>query len=232
MPEARYEGLAKWYDEFVSGFAEPFASLLAARAADFGKPGDVVVDVGCGTGITFAALWARGLQPIGIDLAADQLRIARERAVGVLRADAAVLPIGDATVRIAVAAFVHTDIEDFSATVADIARVLRADGRFVYVGTHPCFIGPYVNRVAERDDGRVGLRPGYGDTHFVLGTSELKSKVGSRNPALGTFLRAFLDAGLRIESFEELDTQARPWVPEPEDQTVVPWNILLVAAKS
>jgi hypothetical protein len=91
-------------------------------------------------------------------------------------------------------------------------------------------------RTTERDVRGLVVQPGYGDTRPVFdgsgGTSGLKSRVGSRNLPLAAFLGAFLGAGLRIESFEELDTQARPWVAEPDDRTIVPWNILLVAAKS
>jgi hypothetical protein len=37
---------------------------------------------------------------------------------------------------------------------------------------------------------------------------------------------------LRIESLVELGTEARPWVAKPDDETIIPWNILVVAAKS
>src|SRR5437879_104621 len=144
MPEPRYDGVAAWYEELASGFAQPFASVLAARAGDFVGPGGVVLDIGRGTGLHFGALQARGLQPIGVDLSADQLRIANERAVAVVRADAAVLPIRDATIRVAVAAFVHTDIDDFSSAVAEVARVLQSGGRVVYLGIHPCFVGTFI----------------------------------------------------------------------------------------
>jgi hypothetical protein len=37
---------------------------------------------------------------------------------------------------------------------------------------------------------------------------------------------------LRIESLVELGTEARPWVAKLDDETIIPWNILVVAAKS
>jgi SAM-dependent methyltransferase len=235
MPEARYDGFAAWYDELAGGYAETFAGLLAARAAGFAEPRDVVVDVGCGTGLHINALRARGLRPIGVDLSADQLRIAHERTDGVIQADAAGLPLRAEAIPVAVAAFIDRDVDDFASAAAEIARVLQPGGRFVYVGTHPCFVGAFIKRATERDAGELAIRSGYGDTRLVFegsGTAGLSARVGSRNRSLTAFLGALLHAGLRIESFEELDTRARPWAVEPDDQTIVPWNILLVATKS
>jgi SAM-dependent methyltransferase len=234
VPDARYDGHSAWYDEVVSGYAPAFARLLAAPAAEVADPGDLVLDVGCGTGLSFDALRGRGLQPAGVDVSADQLRVARERDPNIMRGDAAVLPVRDAAVRVAVAAFIHTDVDDFSSTVAEVGRVLRHGGRFVYVGTHPCFVGPFVRRDAEHGHRELIVRPGYGDTgvSFDAGRpSGLSARVGFRSQPLAAFLSVFFRAGLRIESLEELDTQGRPWVAGPDDGTIVPWNIRVVATK-
>jgi hypothetical protein len=105
----------------------------------------------------------------------------------------------------------------------------------VSVGTHPCFVAPFINRTKEHDIGKVEIRPGYGDTKRRFdsaASSRLAATVGSRNLPLSAFLGAFIGAGLRIESLVELDTEARPWVAEPDDQTILLWNVLVVAAKS
>jgi SAM-dependent methyltransferase len=38
---------------------------------------------------------------------------------------------------------------DFVAVAREIARCLRPGGRFIYLGLHPCFIGPFSNRMNE-----------------------------------------------------------------------------------
>lgn len=234
MAEPRYDGLAAWYEQSAGSYMQPFAEVLAAQVAEFVKPDSTVVDVGCGTGLHFSALQALNLHPIGVDLSFDQLRLARERSV-VVRANGAALPVRDEAIDAAVAGFVHRDVDDFAGAVAEIARVLRPGGRFVSVGTHPCFVAPFINRTKELDIGKVEVRPGYGDTERRFDSaapSRLATTVGSRNLPLASFLHTFIGAGLRIESLVELDTRAQPWVAEPDDQSILPWNVLVVAAKS
>ncbi len=234
MARARYDGVANWYDETFSAYADEDASagLVAELAARFTSPGQCVVDVGCGTGLHFGALQARKLNVLGFDLSGDQLRIAKERADALACADAVALPVADHTVATVISTFVHTDVDDFASLVAEVARVLRPGGRFIYLGTHPCFIGPFIKRTSERDLAELSIRPGYGSTELAFdgsGSSGLKAKVGSRNLPLAEFLGPFLKAGLALESFDELDTRLRPWSMPPSDGTVVPWNVLLVA---
>ena len=234
MPEARYDGHATWYDDVVSRYEPGFTDLVADQAAEFAERGAVVLDVGCGTGLYFGALRERGLKPVGVDLSADQLRFAHERESGVIRGDVTALPVRDSAVPVAVGAFIHTDVDDFSSTTIEVARVLRADGRFVYIGTHPCFVGRFVPRGNERDRRELIVQPGYGDAglSFDAGrASGLSARVGFRSRSLTELLGAFVRAGLSIESFEELDTEGRPWAVDPDDGTIVPWNVLVVAAK-
>ena len=37
----------------------------------------------------------------------------------------------------------HIDIDDFAAAMSETARVLRPEAPVVYIGTHPCFMGPH-----------------------------------------------------------------------------------------
>jgi SAM-dependent methyltransferase len=75
VPQARYDGLADWYEDWASGFVRPFAPVLAARVVEFVDPGSTVLDVGCGTGLHFGALQALKLHPLGVDISADQLGV-------------------------------------------------------------------------------------------------------------------------------------------------------------
>ena len=210
---ARYDGLADWYDaEFADGDSGRAARALALRLLGPG-PGRLL-DVGCGTGAHTAAFAQAGWSAVGVDISEDQLRLARARGVGVVRADAAALPFADATFDAAVSIFTHTDMDDFAAAVQETARVLRPGGRLVYLGVHPCFVGPHAF-VHDREVPK--LHPGYRDTSFRreapgIWSDGVRARVGAWHLPLGLFLHCFLDAGLRLDRIEEPEGRDYPYI--------------------
>lgn len=207
---ARYDGLAEWYDAFIRS-VDLTAVELDALERLLGEGPGRCLDLGCGTGIALPLLSRLGWSIVGVDISADQLAVARARAdeIGaeLLEADASGLPFADASFDAVASILTHTDFEDAAAAFAEVARVLRPGGRFVYVGIHPCFVSPTVER-------RVGephlLHPGYrrrGWWHdapgFRLGRNGVRGRVGVNHLPLAEFLNAILDAGLRLDHVEE-----------------------------
>src|SRR5262249_37995357 len=144
MPStARYDGVAAYYDENLREFTLAASETLVALLGP--GPGRVL-DLGCGSGLHFETLHTLGWSITGIDASVDQLRIARDRAgkdVELVRGDAADLPFEDRSFGAVTAVFVHTDIGDYPAVLAEAARVLQPGGRLVHLGLHPCFTGPF-----------------------------------------------------------------------------------------
>ncbi len=217
MARARYDGHAEWYDQNI---AAPFASdATEAIRRLLGRGRGRCVDVGCGTGIHAATLRELGWLVTGVDLSEDQLRLARQRVgddIELVQADASDLPFADATFHAVLSAFTHTDVDDFDGLLGQAARVLRRRGRFVYIGLHPCFIGPHSRFVAARgiptlydgyrERGRYSEAPG-------VTPDGLRAKVGAVHIPLGQLLQAFLRAGFQLEHFEELgDGQYPPMI--------------------
>lgn len=233
--DIRYDGYAEWYDTRFRRYSDRDGSAgLLARLLG---PGDALcLDLGCGSGLHFAAVRELGYTVLGVDLSSDQLRIAATRNPWVVQADGRRLPLPDGAVDVVTMTYTHTDIDDFAAVVAEAARVLRSGGRLVYLGPHPCFVGAFAARTDEPAEVGFRVGPGYGDERLQrdpTGRFPIRSRVGSRNLTLTTFLGAFLaQRTLRLASITEYDTDLRQWTTDSPDGRVVPWNIGVIAERA
>lgn len=217
MEGARYDGFADWYDTEFQPLpleSETWHALL--RLLDGERIG-ALIDVGCGTGSYAAALATHGWEVTGIDVSEDMLRRAHAKAVHALRADAASLPFADASFDGAISVFTHTDLDDFRAVVGEIARVLRPATPFVYVGAHPCFVGPHSTYDVEH--GLPDLHAGwyrrvgrYMEAPGISRSSGLRMRVGANHLPLADFLQKFLDVGFRLERIEEPKEREYPYI--------------------
>ena len=213
MSRARYDGLAEWYDRtFATGELAMLPRETARRLLGDG-PGQLL-DVGCGTGAHTQAFAERGWSVVGVDISEDQLALARERGLEAVQGDAADLPFDDESFDAVVSMWTHTDVEDFSDLLREVVRVLRPRGPFVYVGAHPCFVGPHSYFVEAQ--GLPVLHPGYWEIGRYteapgISATGLRAKVGGVHLPLGRFMQSFLDTGLTLESFEELERREYPY---------------------
>jgi len=209
VPTVRYDGLAEWYD---NEFAQdgPGRRTVIDFLGD--GPGSLI-DVGCGTGAHTAAFAARGWEVVGVDIAEELLARARERGVEVVTADAAALPFADASFDAAVSMWTHTDVDDFDAVLGEVRRVLRPDGRLVYLGAHPSFVGPHslfvgAEGVPQLHAGLYRLAGRYSEAPGVSPTG-LRARVGATHLPLGVFIQAFVDAGFTLERIAEPEADER-----------------------
>ncbi|MET8912519.1 methyltransferase domain-containing protein [Micromonospora sp. NPDC004551] len=122
------------YDGINSGFNAP---LLAAV-----RPGDRVLDVGCGTGqlTRLAARRSGAGAAVGVDLSAPMLERARATAaaeavgnVDFVRGDAEVHPLPPATFDVVLSRFGVMFFADPVAAFAHLGRALRPGGRLAFV---------------------------------------------------------------------------------------------------
>ncbi|MBI1190592.1 MAG: bifunctional demethylmenaquinone methyltransferase/2-methoxy-6-polyprenyl-1,4-benzoquinol methylase UbiE [Tepidisphaera sp.] len=112
---------------------------FAVRAAAV-KPGDIVVDVACGTGdLTQAFARTGAAHVIGIDFTHNMLKVAMEKRRGEARAgkmsyfegDAMNLPLADGCADVVSIAFGIRNVADPKKALGEFARVLRPGGRLV-----------------------------------------------------------------------------------------------------
>lgn len=124
---------AEVYDElFVPALFEQWGPRIAEAAAI--KPGQDVLDVGCGTGVLARAA-AERMGPkgrvVGLDPNEQMLAVARRKPTAVTwqlgRAEA--LPFGDASFDAVVSQFALMFFESKATAIAEMLRVLRPGGR-------------------------------------------------------------------------------------------------------
>jgi SAM-dependent methyltransferase len=210
VSEARYDGLAEEYDAFMDVHSPYYRVAVDALRRLLGPGAGRCLDVGCGGGHFIPEVRKLGWDVTGVDVSADQLRLARARLPGVelVEADAGALPFGDASFDAAYSTFTHTDLDDFAGAIGEVQRVLRTGGHFAYVGNHPCFVGATQEHAAT---GLPRLHPGYRragrwNADDAPGTTPAgwRARLGSFvHVPLADFMCAF--AGFTLLAFEELD---------------------------
>lgn len=222
IPDAPYDAIAEWYDEYVR--TEPLlcevvipATLRLAEEA--GSLEDAIIcDLACGQGVVARELAMRGAYVTGVDIAERLLALARDQSVDALHAiswrydDAQVCrTLADASFDGVVCNMALMDIPDLPATLRTVARILRPGGWFVFAITHPCVQMPD-SRWIPRPDGTVTREAG---NYFIEGfwrpasAPGVRGRVGAHHRTLSAYLNALGDAGLIVEhALEPVATEA------------------------
>jgi ubiquinone/menaquinone biosynthesis C-methylase UbiE len=143
------EALANDYDNFAEAYtAETEANLVNGyyeRPAILDLAGEVagrrILDAGCGAGPLFASLRDRGANVTGIDSSAKMLELARQRlgdGADLQLADLRrPLPFPDAMFDDVIASLVLHYLEDWTAPLSELRRVLLPGGRLIAAVDHP-----------------------------------------------------------------------------------------------
>ena len=108
--------------------------------------GKKVLDAGCGAGYLSRLLAEMGARMTGVDFSESFIRIAKRyeeenpRGITYARTDLADLSeLPSASFDLVVSMYVLCDVRDYEKAIAEISRVLKPGGRFVFLIAHPCF---------------------------------------------------------------------------------------------
>ena len=197
-----------WQDEFTDGvdpeYTEQILPLIAERLPRSG----LLVDVGCGEGQVARVAASAGMAVIGIDPAGAQVVTARRRGGGPLyaRGSAAAVPLVTASADAAVACLVFEHIDDYRGALAEVARVLRPGGTFLFLLNHPLLQTPGSGWI---DDHMVDPPEQYWRLGSYLPEAETLEEVEKGivirflHRPLGNYLNAAIGEGLVLEEMVE-----------------------------
>jgi trans-aconitate methyltransferase len=110
---------------FVSDLGQPVLDLLDP------KPGERILDLGCGDGVLTEKLIAAGAQVVAIDSSADMVAAARQRGLDGHVVDAFQLTFDSEFDAVFSNAALHWMKRDPDAVIAGVYRALKPGGRFV-----------------------------------------------------------------------------------------------------
>jgi SAM-dependent methyltransferase len=206
-----------------SGFTWSPEGLDEATAGLLGEiEGRAILEVGCGAGQCSRWLLGRGAHPIGLDLSIRQLQHsarldeATGLRVAVVCATATRLPFSDACFDHAFSAFGALPfVADVERVMREVARVVRAGGRWVFSVPHPM-------RWTLPDDptaaGLTVVRSYFDRTPYVEQDGHGIPTYVEHHRTMGDWVRAAVAAG-----FDVVDLTEPQW-PDGLDRVWAGWG--------
>ncbi|HTJ76160.1 MAG TPA: class I SAM-dependent methyltransferase [Acidimicrobiales bacterium] len=129
-----------WQAAFTEGADAEYVEQIVPMAAEHLAGAVDVLDVGTGEGqLARVAAAAGARRVVGVDPSWGQLAAARQRGGGptYLRGEAVALAFPAASFDAVLACLVFEHIEGMDAAIAEVGRVLRPGGRFLFFLNHP-----------------------------------------------------------------------------------------------
>ncbi|HSO03436.1 MAG TPA: class I SAM-dependent methyltransferase, partial [Candidatus Limnocylindrales bacterium] len=198
------------------GLTEAEAGLLGPVD---GLAGQRVLEVGCGAAQCSRWLAERGVHAVGIDISVQQLRHAAPIGrMHVVAATATALPFPDSMFDVAFAAYGAIQfVGDLPRLLAEVRRVLRPGGRWVFSVTHP------IRWAFPDDPGPAGLAVSgsyFDRTPYVERDDSGTAVYAEFHRTVGDYVSAVVAAGFVIEAMVE------PEWPDWNESTWGGWSPL------
>lgn len=195
-----WSGLGEWWRDELAGdpaYEEVVTPLLLEVLSP--RPGELLLDVGCGEGRVMRTFRARGAAVVGVEASPE---LAAEAGPGTVVAVVPPLPIEDDTVDHACMVLVLEHLPDHEAVFAEAARVVRPGGSLTVVMNHPVWTAPGSTPITDTD-GEILWRPG---GYFTEGMSHIAAGKGTvvfHHRSMAAILGTAAQAGWSLQQMTE-----------------------------
>lgn len=219
-----WDANARWWDDQI-GDGNDFQTLLIEPATEHlldVSAGDTILDVACGAGRFARRMASLGARVVAFDTSSAFIARARERtppdaSIDYRVLDAAslddMLSLGAGSFDKAVCTMALMDMPEIVPLFRALSTLLRADGRFVFSITHPCFHSATIQRFAELSEeeaGRHVLRTGVKVSSYISPSARRTEGIIGQPEAqlffhrpIGVLLQAGFDEGFVVDGIEE-----------------------------
>jgi SAM-dependent methyltransferase len=228
---ARYDQIADFYEQ-RSGktVSDPATAALLDLAGDVA--GRSVLEVACGQGRVARELARRGAAVTGLDISAALLtkawayEEAEPLGINYLHADVAASGLLDGRVFDGVVCnYGLSDIDDLDGLLANVARLLRPGGWFVFSLLHPCFPGWDSDAPSSWAPDQGYYREGW----WLASNTGFRGQVGSSHRMISTYLNQLTRHGLVLDLVAEPppgpEMERRRGGERPPDRALVPFYL-------
>jgi ubiquinone/menaquinone biosynthesis C-methylase UbiE len=236
-----WEAHADWWQrEFTDGVDPEYTEQILPIVVEWTSGFERVLEVGTGEGQVARAIVAEnGALVVGVDPTVNQIVEAARRGAGPVyaRSGAESLPFPDGSFDAVVCCLVFEHIDDVDGAHAEVSRVLRPGGRFVFCLNHPLLQTPGSGWIDDQilDPPEQYWRIGpYLTEQAVVEEVEKDVYIRFVHRPLGRYINAMADVGMMIERMLEPAPPAGfiARAPEHTEVATVPRLLTLVARRS
>jgi len=208
--------VAKWYNSIVGDSGHYFHEhviLPNLKKLLDPKPGESVLDIGCGQGV-YARTLHHAVDYIGVDLSKELIKEAikytkNSKHKFYVSDVTKAIPVPEQSIDHAVSILALQNMRDAANTIANIAMSLKVNGDFIFILNHPSFRIPRqsswgkdesqkleyrrVNRYLSPLEIPINAHPGLADSPLTW----------SYHQPLEYYVKALKDSGMMITDLEE-----------------------------
>ncbi len=210
MTEPQWDEHADWWQrEFTDGVDPEYVEQIIPLALEHLPPTGRILDLGTGEGqIARAATAVLGLDVVGLDPTQSQIEVAIERGGGPVYAMAGSdgLPLPDQSVDAVVVCLVFEHVDAIDESMAEVARVLRPGGKFLFFLNHPLLQTPdsgmIIDHMIEPPETYWRIGPYLPEAVTI---EEVQKGVYVRfvHRPLSRYVNAMIEAGMPLSSMHE-----------------------------